>query len=65
MRQQARVFCPPQTPDNFLSVYMAGSLAIVELPRWAMQLWFDYGIFLFASNDNLLVSNDNRRAYGL
>ena len=64
MRQRARVFIPPQTPDSFLSVYMAGSLSIVELDRWATLLWHHFGIVFFGSNDNSVASNENQKDRG-
>lgn len=53
MHQRALVFIKPQTPENFLSVYMAGALTIIELERWAAQMWLEYGIVPFSSNSNL------------
>lgn len=64
MQQRARVFIPPQTHDSFISVCVAGSLAIIELDRWATQLSFDYGIVLFGSNDYFVASNDDRSSSG-
>ena len=64
MQQRALVFTPPQSHENFPSVFMAGSLSIVALGRWAAQLWFDYGIYLFGSNDYIIASNDNRISDG-
>ena len=60
MQQRARVFIAPQTPDNFLSIYMSGSLSISELDRWVTQLWFDYGIVLYAANIDIAAANDDR-----
>jgi len=58
MKQRALVFVQPQTPDNFISVYVAGSLTIIELDDWIMQLWFSYDIVLYPSNFNRIASND-------
>lgn len=60
MKQRAFVFVSPQTPDNFLSVYMAGSLSIVELDEWVTELWLHHGILLYPSNSNRMSSNDDR-----
>lgn len=60
MQQRALVFIKPQTTDNFLSVYMAGSLPIVELDCWETLLWFHHGMAFFGSNDNFIASNDDR-----
>ena len=64
MQQRTHVFMPPQAHDNFLSIYMTGSLSIVELDRWETQLWFDYGIVFFGSNDNFVASNDDQMSCG-
>ncbi|MGI9508134.1 MAG: hypothetical protein ACR2QJ_02155 [Geminicoccaceae bacterium] len=61
MKQRAIVFIPRQTPGNFLSVYMAGSLSIVELDLWCIQLMLNFGIVFFGSNDNPIASNGNLR----
>ena len=60
MQQRALLFTKPQTPDNFLSVYMDGRLSIIELDQWATQMWFQYEIVLFPSNNNQIVSNHDR-----
>ena len=62
--QHTLVFIKPQTSDNFLNVYMAGSLAIMELERWGQQIWFDLGIVLYGSNDNFVATNENRATEG-
>ena len=38
----------------------AGSDWVVELDRWATDLWFDFGIFLMGDNRNFLIANDHR-----
>jgi hypothetical protein len=65
MQQRALVFVPPQTSDSFLSVYMSGSLSIVELDLWGIQLMINYGIVFFGANDNLIASNSNLRPYAV
>ena len=60
MQQRALLFTKPQTPDNFLSVYMGGRLSIIELNQWATQMWFQYGIVLFPSNNNQIAVNHVR-----
>lgn len=52
MQPRAHVLIKPQTPESFLSVYMAGMLAIVELERWGLDIWLRYGILLHGINDN-------------
>ena len=49
---------------NSLSVYMAGSLSIVELDLWGIQLMLNCGIVFFGSNDNPIASNRNLRPSG-
>ena len=64
MKQCAFVLVSPQTPDNFLSVYMAGSLSIVELEEWVTQLWLHRGILLYPSNSNRMFPNEDRFFHG-
>lgn len=64
MKQRAFVFVSPQTPDNFLSIYMAGSLSIVELDEWVTELWLHHGILLYPSNSNRITSNNDRFFHG-
>ena len=58
--------CSPsfQTADNFLSVYMGGELLIIELDEWVTQMWFQYGIVLYPSNNNRIVTNHDRSSEG-
>ena len=60
MKQRALIYVKPQASDNFLSVYMARSLTIIELDDWVVQLWFRYQIFLYPANFNRIASNDSR-----
>ena len=60
MKQRALIYVKPQTTDNFLSVYMAGALTIIELDDWVVQLWFRYQIALYPANFNRFASNDHR-----
>ena len=60
MQQHALVLIRPQTPDNFLSVYMDRRLSIIELDQWVTQMWFQYGIVLFPSNNNRIVVDRHR-----
>ena len=64
MERRVFVFTKPQTADNFLSVYMGGELSIIELDEWVTQMWFQYGIVLYPSNKNRIVTNHDRLSDG-
>ena len=64
MPLNALLFVSPETQQQFGRMCLAGASRIVELDRWASDLWFRYGICLLGDNHNFLTANDDRQQEG-
>lgn len=64
MHRNVRIFVDSRTKSRLLHLCGAGASCVVELERWATQLWFEFGIFLIGDNSNFLIANDGRHDGG-
>ena len=64
MHRNVLILVASRTKNRLLHLSSGGANCVVELERWATQLWFEFGIFLIGDNRNFLIANDSRRGGG-